>query len=268
MSPQSEEGYLHIDGVRLEVRRFGDASSAAPELVFLHDGLGCIGTWRRFPDRLTDRVGAAGFAYSRAGYGRSDPITLPRSLDYEDVEAVAVLPRVLAAAGIGRPVLVGHSDGATISLIAVGSGAVDVAAIVAIAPHVFNEESSRRGIRAARAAFEEGDLRARLARYHGANVDVAFHGWSGVWLDPGFRDWSIEAVLPGIGVPLLVIQGEDDEYGTLDQVTAIARGAGGPVRTLVMPGCGHEPHRARPDVVVDAIASFLDEHGVLPVVRC
>ncbi|TVR97481.1 MAG: alpha/beta hydrolase [Rhodospirillales bacterium] len=233
--------FLEIAGTRLEAAWIGsgpaDSQHGRPILVFLHDGLGCVDLWRGFPERLCRKAGLGGFLYSRAGYGRSDPIPLPRPLDYETVEGVTVLPHVLEAAGIGDAILVGHSDGATMALLCCGgTPAAGIRGIIAMAPHVFNEDRSVAGIIAARQAYREGDLRARLARVHGANVDCAFLGWSGAWLDPGFRHWNIEPVLADVRVPVLVIQGEDDEYGTLAQVDAIRAGAGGPVQTVVLPG--------------------------------
>ncbi len=252
---------IDVDGRTLEARRIPKSGPGVPVLVFLHDGLGCVATWRDLPDRLAARTGLAAFVYSRAGYGASVSIPLPRPLDYEHREALDVLPRLLDVAGIDRCVLVGHSDGATMALIhAASAPAPRVNAIVAIAPHVFNEARSIDGIRRTFAAFRSGDLRARLARLHGDNVDCAFHGWADTWLHPEFRRWSITRELPKIRVPVLVIQGEADEYGSLAQVGAIVEGVSGPAETLVLPGCGHAPHRERATETEDAIAAFLHRH--------
>jgi pimeloyl-ACP methyl ester carboxylesterase len=171
-------------------------------------------------------------------------------------EEAALLPAVLDAARIERALLVGHSDGGSIALIAAGRGEPRVAAVATLAAHVFCEELSVQSIARARDAFVGGDLRARLARYHGANVDDAFWGWNRAWLDPGFRRWNLEEYLPGIRVPLLALQGADDEYGTLAQLDAIARGAGGPTTRLVLPGCGHSPERDRPAETTAAIVAL------------
>ena len=258
---------IDVDGVSLEARHIPGGGAGAPVLVFLHDGLGCVATWRDVPDRLAARTGLAAFIYSRAGYGGSEPIALPRPLDYEHREAIEVLPRVLDVAGIARAILIGHSDGATMALIhAAAAPASRAVAVVAIAPHVFNEARSIDGIRRTVDAFETGDLRDRLARVHVGNVDCAFHGWADTWLHPEFRRWSITRDLPGVRVPVLVIQGEADEYGSLAQVGAIVEGVGGPAETLVLPGCGHAPQRERTAETEDAIAAFLDRHvsGLAP----
>ncbi len=186
-------------------------------------------------------------------------MTLPRPLSYMQDEALSSLPEVLDVASVRRCVLVGHSDGGSIALVFAGSGlpqAARVAGLVLEAPHVFVEDVSIRGIAAAREAFARGDLRGRLARHH-ADVDGAFRGWNDAWLDPAFRAWNVEDYLPRVRVPSLVVQGEDDEYGTLAQVDAIERGSGGAVRRLVLPRCGHAPHRDRPDDVEAAVVAFV-----------
>lgn len=251
---------ITVDGVNLEYRRIQTRGEPVPTLVFLHDGLGCVEIWRDFPDRLAERTGLPGFVYSRAGYGRSDPVALPRPLDYLHAEALQVLPAVLDAAGIDRAILVGHSDGATISLIY--GGAADggrAAAIVAMAPHVFNEEISVSSIEDMIREYEDGPLRARLERYHGPNVDCAFRGWSGAWTDPGFRSWSVEPLLAGLEVPVLVIQGKADGYGSLAQVSSILENVSGPVQARIIPRCGHVPYREMPEITLNAIAGFLQD---------
>ncbi len=252
------DGFLSIEGQSLEYRWLGPGPTDAPTLVFLHEGLGCVSMWRDFPDRLVAATGCGALIYSRAGYGGSDPIVPPRPVSYLSVEACEVLPRVLAASGVADAILVGHSDGATIALLyaaAVADGPVRGAAI--LAPHVFIEEVTLAGIREAKTAFEDGDLRPRLARFHGANVDGAFYGWCDTWLNPAFRDWNVEAVLPLVRIPLLIIQGEDDAYGGVEQVRAIAAQVAGPVEAMVLPGCGHSPHVDRRTLVLDAIAGFV-----------
>lgn len=254
---------LQVDDTKLECRWIGSPERERPTLVFLHDGLGCVDIWRDFPDRLADRLGLTAFIYSRAGYGRSDPVALPRGLDYEHTEALEVLPKVLEVAGIQRAILVGHSDGATIAIIYGGSAPQHRAeAIIAMAPHVFNEHLSIVGITAAKKDYEEGTLRPRLERLHGTNVDCAFRGWSDTWLHPDFRGWNIESMLPGIRVPVLAIQGEDDEYGSLDQVDAVMRQVSGPARSMIIPGCGHVPYREATTETLEAITDFLGDLGI------
>ena len=241
----------------LEYRWFGPPPGEAPTLIFLHEGLGSAAMWRDFPRRLADATGWGALAYSRAGYGASPPAALPRPIRYMHDEAV-VLEGVLQRFGVRDAILVGHSDGASIALIYAGSAPrPNLRALVLEAPHVFAEPIGLRSIAAMKREYETTDLRQRLARYHGANVDVAFRGWNDVWLDPRFRDWNIEEFLPAIEVPVLVIQGTGDEYGTILQVEAIASQVRGPVETLLLPGCGHAPHRDQPDATAAAIVDFV-----------
>jgi pimeloyl-ACP methyl ester carboxylesterase len=265
------DGPLVVGGHRLEVAWHGPPPAAAPTLVFLHEGLGSVSAWRDFPARVASATGLGALVYSRLGYGASDPVTLPRPLTYMHDEALAVLPQVLDVAGIRDCVLFGHSDGGSIALVFAASGLPQserVLSLVLEAPHVFVEDISVKSIAAARVAYETGDLRSRLARHHGANVEGAFRGWNDAWLDPAFRRWNIEEYLSRVRVPSLVIQGEDDAYGTLAQVDAIARGSAGPVTRLVLPRCGHAPHRDRPEEVVAAVAGFVAmptrEAGIVP----
>ena len=218
----------------------GPPRSGGTELVFLHEGLGSVSAWRDVPAQIADAAGCAAFVYSREGYGTSSPVALPRPLTYMHDEAAA-LPALLAAHGITRPILVGHSDGASIAIIAAGSG-LAVQALVLIAPHVFVEDVSVESIAKAADAYRTTDLREKLARHH-ADVDGAFWGWNRAWLDPGFRAWNLETFLPRISAPSLVVQGAADEYGTLAQVDAIARQLAGPCEQLIVPGAGHAPHR-------------------------
>lgn len=258
MRDDAAEGFIEVDGAALEYRRIPAARPGRPTLVFLHEGLGCIGLWRDFPDRVAADTGCGALLYSRAGYGRSSPVPLPRPLSYHDHEALSVLPRVLDAFALDRVVLVGHSDGGTIALLhAAAEPGPRLLGAVSIAAHVFNEERAVQGIREAVAAFEAGPLRARLERLHGPNTEVAFHGWHGAWLDPAFRDWTIVPRLARIRIPLLVIQGTEDEYGTADQYETIAASSGGPVELAIFENCAHSPHRDQPDRTAAAIADFV-----------
>jgi pimeloyl-ACP methyl ester carboxylesterase len=248
---------------RLEYAWHGPGPADAPTLVFLHEGLGAVSTWRDFPARLAAATGCGALVYSRAGYGRSEPVALPRPLRFMHDEALVVLPEVLRAAGIREAVLVGHSDGASIALIFAGAAGGPGAAhpplrgLVLEAPHVFCEDVTVRSIAAAGERYREGPLRAALERHHGANVDVAFWGWNGAWLDPAFRAWNIEEYLPAIDAPVLLVQGEDDEYGTVRQLDAIAAGCGGRVERVLLAGCGHAPHRDQPERVLKEMAAFI-----------
>lgn len=259
-------GAFAIGDSRLEWRRVEPAAASAdparPTLVLLHEGLGCVALWRGFPEALVRATGLPAFVYSRAGYGRSAPVSGPLPLDYHRIEALDVLPRVLAAADIARPVLIGHSDGGTIALLFAAWATPAPLAVVTMAAHVFNEETTRRGILEARDAFTRTDLRARLAVYHGDNVEGAFWGWCDAWLSPEFRTWTIVDDLPKVGCPVLVIQGEDDQYGTAAQVEAIAGGVSGPAQALMLPACGHAPHLEQPAQARDAIAAYLAGRGI------
>ena len=232
------------------------APSPRPPLVFLHEGLGSIQQWRTFPSAVRTAVGGpAMLVYSRAGYGRSGPAELPRPVDYMHEEADVVLPALLAHLDLQRPVLVGHSDGASIALLHAGGGH-DVAALVLLAPHVFVEDVSVASIAGARDAFATTDLPARLGRYHD-DPEATFRGWNDVWLSPAFRSWNIEERLPAIRAPVPVVQGADDPYGTTAQLDAVGAGVPGPVERLVLPGVGHAPHLDAPEAVLRAVVGFV-----------
>jgi pimeloyl-ACP methyl ester carboxylesterase len=244
---------LHIGPHRLEYAWSGEPGARA--LVLLHEGLGSVGLWRDFPARLSETTGLPVFAYSRPNYGRSSPTApLPRPVRYMHDEAL-LLPEVLRAAGISEPVLFGHSDGASIALL--HAAARPVRGLVLEAPHVFAEELSLESIAKAREAYEGGDLRARLSRWHD-DVDAAFWGWNGPWLHPGFRGWNLTGCLTSIRAPALLIQGAADEYGTLAQIEAIQRGLPIQAETLILPGAGHSPHKDRESDVLAATAHFID----------
>jgi pimeloyl-ACP methyl ester carboxylesterase len=250
--------FLHMDGVRLEYCWIGPKPAEAPTLVFLHEGLGSVALWRDFPAKVAEATGCGALLYSRRGYGSSDAVELPRPFSYLRDEALDVLPKVLAACGVQRAVLIGHSDGASIALLHAGGDTSSmVEGVVAMAPHVMVEPVCLDGIAATTKAYAEGDLRRRLARYHGDNVDGAFRGWSETWLHPGYRDWDMRDCLPRIRVPLLVIQGDGDEYATARQYEIIAREVMCPVEVLVPADCRHSPHRDQPEQVLAAITAFV-----------
>lgn len=252
--PQSE--LVAVAGVKLEVLRLA-GQRAGPTLVLLHEGLGCVALWKDFPARLRDATELPVLVYSRRGYGRSDPIELPRPPSFMHDEARETLPALLRTCGVDDLVLVGHSDGGSIALIHAASFPdAPVRGVIAEAAHVFVEDVTLESIRRAAAAYEDSDLRSRLARYHGDNVDGAFHGWSRVWLSPAFRNWDLRPQLAAIRCPVLAIQGDHDPYGTLAQVDAIAHAVAGDFESLVLSHVGHAPHVEQPDVALATMARW------------
>jgi pimeloyl-ACP methyl ester carboxylesterase len=250
--------------LRLAARRIGDVG-AGPTLVFLHEALGSIGQWKGFPEDLAAASARPGLVYERQGHGRSAPLSLPRAGDYLRHEAEVVLPATLAAAGIDRPILFGHSDGATIALMYAAAFPEQTAgcplACIVLAPHVMVEKATLAGIRAADQDPRAPEIRRRLARYHGDGAEDLWRAWTETWLAPGFAACEMRADLPRIACPVLAIQGEDDAYGSDDQINLIAAGASGPVETLFLPACGHQPHLEQRPLVLEAAAAFLARLG-------
>jgi pimeloyl-ACP methyl ester carboxylesterase len=247
--------FLTAGGHRLEYEHF-PGKPGAPTLVLLHEGLGSVAMWRDFPAKFAAATGCPLLVYSRYGYGGSDRLTAARTPRYMHDEALVALPELRQALGLDDVVLVGHSDGASIALIHVGSGRWPVRALLLEAPHVFTEDMGITSIDEARIAYDRGDLRQRLARYHG-DVDGAFRGWCGAWLDPAFRAWTIEEYLSDVACPVLAIQGADDQYGTLAQLDAIERGVTGSFERLVLANCRHSPHRDQESAVLAAMSAFV-----------
>jgi pimeloyl-ACP methyl ester carboxylesterase len=248
--------HVEVCGHRIEYERIDVAGALRPTLVLLHEGLGSIAMWRDFPSRVAHASGCNALVYSRYGYGNSAPLQGPRGVRYMHDEALLALPELLMKLDIEAPILLGHSDGGSIALIHAGARLRSVAAVATLAAHVMVEEISVASITAAKTAYETTGLRARLAHYH-ADVDSAFCGWNRIWLHPDFRTWNIEEYLPHISCPVLAIQGEDDEYGTMEQMKRI----GSQVRDvalLELEDCRHSPHRDQPQAVLDAIARFVD----------
>jgi pimeloyl-ACP methyl ester carboxylesterase len=242
-------------GKRLETVRY-DGDPARPAIVMLHEGLGSVSLWRDFPQRLRERTNATVVAYSRYGYGRSEVLREPREPEYMHHEGEVVLPALLSELGLERPILFGHSDGASIALIYAGAHPAAVRGLVLEAPHVFVEEISVRSIAQAKAAYAATDLPAKLGRHH-ADGDATFYGWNDIWLDPRFRDWNIEAYAARVTCPVLLVQGDADEYGTTAQLEAIAARVPAS-ETLLVPGAGHSPHRDDPELVLSRVTAFLD----------
>jgi pimeloyl-ACP methyl ester carboxylesterase len=247
---------------RIEAAWFGPPPTAAPTLVLLHEGLGCVAMWRDFPARLVQATGWGALVYSRYGYGGSAPCPRPRPPQYMHDEALEILPELLAAAGIREHVLVGHSDGGSIALIhAGGAPRAGLRGLVVLAPHVFIEDISVASIAKAGEDFRTTDLAERLRRYHGDNLDSAFWGWQRAWVSAEFRHWNIEEYLPRIRVPVLAMQGADDQYGTMQQIGAIVAQAGDTVEAVKLAACGHSPYREQPDATLARITQFI---GALP----
>ncbi|HME29129.1 MAG TPA: alpha/beta hydrolase [Pseudolabrys sp.] len=257
MTNLSDFGFLIIGPQRLEYRFVGPQPDKAPTLVLLHEGLGCVGLWGDFPDELSAATGAGVFVYSRAGYGQSSTVTLPRPLSFMHDEARETLPRLLDAIGFQRGLLVGHSDGASIAVIYAGSRQDHrVSGLVLIAPHFFTEDSGIASIVEAQKNYETSDLRARLSRWHD-DVDNAFRGWNGAWLDPEFRKWDITEFLAYIRVPVLIVQGNDDQYGTVKQIEVAQEECYCPVEVTLLPSARHSPQREAPEATLKAISEFV-----------
>jgi pimeloyl-ACP methyl ester carboxylesterase len=252
-SPQ-EVRFLTVNGKRLETRRYPPAGGRAT-IVMLHEGLGSVAMWKDFPEQVAEATGCGVLVYSRYGHGKSERLAEKRSVDFMHHEAKVMLPELLRIFQIEQPILLGHSDGASIALIYAGTWPERVRGLILEAPHIFVEELSIRSITAIRKLYESIDLPQKLARYHDY-VDETFRGWNDIWLDPLFRYWNIEEYLAAITCPTLVIQGENDEYGTLAQVEAIQRRVP-ETQTLILPRCGHSPHRDQPSLTLDAISQFV-----------
>ncbi|MGA6097388.1 alpha/beta fold hydrolase [Stutzerimonas marianensis] len=249
--------YLETEAVRLEYQFLRPARSTGPTLVLLHEGLGSLALWKDFPVQLAEACQAPVLAYSRQGYGQSSPVSLPRPLDYLSVAGPDELERVLDGLGLDQVVLIGHSDGASIALAYAARQDPRVRSVVVLAPHVDVEPASVEGVRLTVKAYARGDLRERLHAYHGDNLDGAFLGWSEAWLNPAFTAWNLHRELSCIQVPLLAIQGREDEFATAAQLETIARTVSGPCRTVMLAHCRHFPqNQARPQVL-ELISEFL-----------
>jgi pimeloyl-ACP methyl ester carboxylesterase len=259
-----EPEFVVAGGHRLEYRWIRPAAARAhpgrPPLVFLHEGLGSVALWKTFPDRVAEATGCAALVFSRYGYGKSDKLTAPRTVDYMHREALETLPDLFAKLDIHAPILIGHSDGASIALLHAGAGRWPVRAIVAMAPHVFVEDITVTSIAQVKVTFETTDLVHKLGRRHDDPVST-FWGWNDIWLHPAFRQWNIESCLSSITCPMLLIQGADDQYGTLAQLDAIASQVRGPVERTILPDCAHSPHVDQKEATLEAIARFVARLG-------
>ena len=257
MPSLSDSGFLSVGAHSLEYRFVGPKPDKAPTLVLLHEGLGCAGLWGDFPEKLAQATGCGVFVYSRAGYGQSSLVKLPRPLTYMHDEARDVLPALLDQIGFQRGLLIGHSDGASIAAIYAGTHQDHrLSGLVLMAPHFFTEDSGLAAIAEAKTAYETTDLKAKLARWH-KDPDNAFYGWNGAWLDPGFRQWDIAEPLAYIRVPILIVQGEDDQYGTVAQIEAAKCECYCPVEVALLPGVKHSPQREAGDVTLKTVNEFV-----------
>jgi pimeloyl-ACP methyl ester carboxylesterase len=252
--------HVEVTGLTLEYYWTHPREGAEPVVMFLHEGLGSALLWRDFPARMADRLGLPGFVWSRYGFGGSTVLAEERSVEYLHHEALEALPELRATLGLDDVILFGHSDGGSIALLHAGTGGAagkwPVRGVIAEAPHVFVEDETIAGIEEAKVAWETTDLPQKIGRHH-TDGEKTFMGWNATWLKPEFRDWNMEEYLPGITAPVLVIQGEGDEYGTKRQLDAIAGQVSGPAETMMLPDCGHSPHRDQPGLVMDATARFV-----------
>ncbi len=246
-----------VDGKRLETHWLPSAAAEARTIVMLHEGLGSIGAWKRFPQDVAACTACNVLVYSRYGHGNSDKLMEKRPVAFMHHEGEVVLPELLDKLGIERPILLGHSDGGSIALIFAGTYPERCAALILEAPHVFVEDLSVASITEAKVNYQTNDLPQKLARYH-AHVDETFWGWNDIWLDPQFRNWNIEEYLDAIRCPVLCIQGEQDQYGTIAQVQAIQASVPA-TEILMLPDCKHAPHRDQSALTLEAIAEFLDK---------
>jgi len=256
LQTQANESYLSVGDMQLECRLIGENPAHSPAFVMLHEGLGSIRTWGEFPKLLSEATGASVFVYSRDGYGSSPLAQQKLPIDYIRQHAFSVLPRILDQIEFSRGVLLGHSDGASMATAYVGTANDPrVRGLVLMAPHFYVEEATLAEIRDARVSYQHRDLRQRLSRYH-TNVDAAFLRWNDVWLDPQFASFDLTAELSNIDVPTLIIRGDEDRYGTHQQVWRAEKFHRGPLSTMLVPNCGHVPHREKPSQTIDAIAAF------------
>jgi pimeloyl-ACP methyl ester carboxylesterase len=269
LQPKQQRGEVVVDGKRLETLWIGYGTAARPTIVMLHEGLGSLALWKDFPARLASRTGCAVLAYSRYGHGSSDELMEKRPVEFMHHEGEVVLPELLDKLDIAQPILLGHSDGGSIALIFAGKYSDRPRALILEAPHVFVEDLSVASITQAKVNYQTTDFPQKLGRYH-EHVDATFWGWNDIWLDPKFRSWNIEQYLSAIRCPILCIQGEEDEYGTIAQVKAIKAHAPA-TEILMLPNCKHSPHRDQQAVALARMADFVAKitmsRGLPPITR-
>ena len=255
MHLHQQPGEVVVDGKRLETLWIQPGHAGRPTIVMLHEGLGSVALWKNFPQQLAARTGCGVLVYSRYGHGSSDKLLEKRPVTFMHHEGEVVLPELLDKLGIERPVLLGHSDGGSISLIFAGKYPERPRALILEAPHVFVEDLSVASITRAKVQYQTTDLPQKLGRYH-AHVDATFWGWNDIWLDPEFRSWNIEEYLAAIRCPVLCIQGEEDEYGTVAQVEAVKARVPG-TKITMLPNCKHSPHRDQAEATLGRMAEFV-----------
>jgi pimeloyl-ACP methyl ester carboxylesterase len=257
LQPHQQRGEVLVNGRRLETLWIEPKQVMRPTIVMLHEGLGSVALWKHFPQRLADNTGCGVMAYSRYGHGSSDKLTEKRPVQFMHHEGEVVLPELLDKLGIARPILLGHSDGGSIALIFAGRYPRRPRALILEAPHIFVEELGVTSITKAKLNYQATELQRKLKRYH-EHADATFWGWNDIWLDPQFRSWNIEEYLPAIRCPILCIQGEEDEYGTVRQLEAIKAGAQA-TQILLLRNCKHSPHRDQPEATLQRIVQFVAE---------
>jgi len=251
---------VRVDNHLVRAVSYGGGPRFGPTLVFLHEGLGSIAQWKHFPDTLARAVGCNALVYERWGHGGSDRLIGPRKADFMEREAEIVLPQLLDAFGVGQVILFGHSDGGSIALLFAARYPDRTLGVITEAAHVFVEEESLAGVRAAREGFAASDMEKRLRLYHGDNTQSMFHGWANIWLSPEFRDWRIPPeTLGAIRAPVLALQGANDEYGTPAQLEKIKAGIGDAAKTVVLPDCAHEPHAQAREAVMEEAIGFIEK---------
>ncbi len=254
--------FLKIEHKKIEIQHHAGEKKDLPCLVFLHEGLGCAGMWKNFPGLLSQRTGCPALVFSRFGYGGSDPSPLPWKLNFMHDQALRTLPDILGQAQIKDHILIGHSDGGSISIIYAGSPSAPqkkrLKGVITMAAHVFCEPITVSCIRQAKINYETQGLKQGLEKYHGKNTDNAFYGWNDIWLNPRFIHWNIEKYLGRIRVPMLALQGRDDQYGTLRQIAAI-RSRVREIQTHIIDDCRHSPHLEQPEKVLDIMTAFVRE---------
>ncbi len=252
--------YVEVFGKKLEIAWYGPSPKDAPTLVFLHQGLGCAALWRDYPKKLAAATKCGALVYSRLGYGNSEPCALPRPTRFMHNEGLNVLPELLNLTGVKGCILIGHSDGGSIALIYAGGVKSEyLRGVITEAAHVFFEEMTMPAQQKAKESYEKGVLKQKLEKYHGHNTDCAFRGWNDVWMSPDFATWDLQEYLPDINVPVLAVQGENDEYGTIAQIKAIKEQVAAKVDVLMIPECGHSPHTEKEDITFQAMANFIKE---------
>ncbi|MCP4671843.1 MAG: alpha/beta hydrolase [Desulfobacula sp.] len=231
-----------------------------PALIFLHEGLGCTSLWKDFPVKLSQKTGCPALVFSRYGYGKSDPCPLPWKINFMHKQALKTLPEIIAQAKIRQYILIGHSDGGSIGVIFSGSPTSQqpkgLRGLITEAAHVFCEKITVDCIKQAKINYEYHNLKSKLEKYHGQNTDNAFYGWNDVWLNPKFMHWNIEKYLNKIKVPMLAIQGKDDQYGTKKQIASIKQHVNN-IKTHLINNCRHSPHNDQPEIVLDLMAKFI-----------